>query len=103
MSDAGDTGDTGGTPQGVSLGRRRAAWAVAVGADLLQMAFFPLFAEGFASPAADILDVAVAGLLWYLLGFHWALLPAAAAEVVPFVDLAPTWTATGFLLTREKR
>jgi len=90
-------------PEGISTKRKRAAWAVAIAADALQILFFPLFSEGFASPAADVLDVAVAGVLWQLLGFHWALLPAAAAEVVPFVDLAPTWTATVFLLTREKR
>jgi len=38
-----------------------------------------------------------------LLGFHWALLPALAAEAVPALDLAPTWTAAVLLVTGSKR
>lgn len=34
-----------------------------------------------------------------LLGFHWALLPALAAEAIPALDLAPTWTASVLLIT----
>ena len=89
-------------PVEVSKGRRRAAWTVALGADALQILLLPLFAEGFASPAADALDLAVAGVLWRLLGFHWALLPAAVAELMPVVDLAPTWTGTVLLITGKR-
>ena len=45
----------------------------------------------------------VAGVLIKLLGFHWALLPALAAEAVPALDLAPTWTAAVLLITGSKR
>jgi hypothetical protein len=45
----------------------------------------------------------VAAALIKLLGFHWALLPTLAAEAVPALDLAPTWTAAVFLLTGSKR
>ena len=45
----------------------------------------------------------MAAALIKLLGFHWALLPTLAAEAVPALDLAPTWTAAVFLLTGSKR
>lgn len=78
---------------------KAAALAVAIAADAVQLAVFPLFGEGFASPFDDVLDVVVAGVLIKLLGFHWALMPALGAELVPGLDLAPTWTATVLLLT----
>jgi hypothetical protein len=78
--------------------RQAAALAVAAGADVAQLALAPLFGEGFASPFNDALDIAVAGVLVWLLGFHWALLPAAGAELVPGLDLAPTWTASVLLI-----
>ena len=65
----------------------------------MQIAIAPLFGEGFASPFNDALDLAVAALLIWLLGFHWLLLPALAAEAVPALDLAPTWTASVLLVT----
>jgi hypothetical protein len=75
---------------------------VAFSADALQLVAAPLFGEGFASPFNDALDLAVAAVLIKLLGFHWALLPALAAEVVPALDLAPTWTASVLLITSRK-
>jgi len=68
-------------------------------ADVLQIAIAPIFGEGFASPFNDALDLVVAAVLIRLLGFHWVLLPALAAEVVPGLDLAPTWTAAVLLIT----
>ena len=70
---------------------------------MLQIAAAPLFGEGFASPFNDVLDVLVAALLIRLLGFHWALLPTLAAEAVPVLDLAPTWTAAVLLITGANR
>ena len=70
---------------------------------MLQIALAPLFGEGFASPFNDALDLLVAAVLIKLLGFHWALLPALAAEAVPALDLAPTWTAAVLLVTGSKR
>src|SRR5919198_5654858 len=74
-------------------GRVRAARLVALGADAVQIAAAPLFGEGFASPFNNVLDLAVAAILVKLLGFHWAFLPTLAAEAMPALDLAPTWTA----------
>ena len=68
----------------------------------MQIAAAPLFGEGFASPFNDVLDLAVAAVLIRLLGFHWALLPALAAEAIPALDLAPTWTAAVLLITGAK-
>ena len=35
-----------------------------------------------------------------LVGWHWAFLPTFLAELIPFFDLVPTWTAAVFLATR---
>jgi hypothetical protein len=86
-------------PQPVS-GRIRAARLIAVGADLIQLALLPLFAPGALSPVNDALDVAVAGLLTWLVGWHWSFLPSFVAELVPGLDLVPTWTAAVLFATR---
>src|ERR1039457_6220548 len=56
------------------------------------LAIIPLFVEGAESPAADIVDVAVAAAMFFLLGWHWEFLPSFAAKLVPGVDLVPLWT-----------
>ena len=80
----------------------RAAWLIALGADALQIAVFPLFAYGALSPADTALDVVVAMLLIRLLGWHWAFLPTLAAELLPGFDLFPTWTAAVYFVTRHE-
>lgn len=70
----------------------RAALALAIAADLVQMVVFPLFVEGAASPADDILDLCMGGVLSWLLGWHWEFLPSFLAKLVPGVDLVPLWT-----------
>jgi hypothetical protein len=80
----------------------RLAWLVAIVADALQILAFPFFAEGGASPADTVLDIAVAAILSRLLGWHWAFLPTLAAELVPGLDLFPTWTAAVFFVTRQR-
>jgi len=84
-----------------SLPQRRiwAARGIAAGADALQIVLFPLFGEGFASPADWVLDGLVAFALTKLVGFHWSYLPGTALELVPGMDLAPTWTAAALLAT----
>jgi hypothetical protein len=72
--------------------RFRAAMVLAVIADALQIAVFPLFVEGAASPADDVLDIGVGGVLALLLGWHWEFLPSFAGKLVPGLDLAPFWT-----------
>jgi hypothetical protein len=80
----------------------RLAWAVALAADALQIAAFPLFVEGGISPADSVLDLIVAFVLIRLLGWHWAFLPTLAAELVPGADLFPTWTAAVWFVTRQQ-
>ncbi len=66
--------------------------ALAIVADALQVIFLPLFIEGAASPADDILDFGVGAALAYLLGWHWEFAPSLIAKLVPGVDLVPFWT-----------
>jgi hypothetical protein len=65
---------------------------LAIIADALQIAVFPLFVEGALSPADDLLDFSVAAVLVNLLGWHWEFLPSFFAKLVPGVDLVPFWT-----------
>ena len=82
--------------------KQRLAWVVALGADALQIVAFPFFAEGAVSPADSVLDLIVAAVLIRLLGWHWAFLPSLAAELIPGVDLFPTWTAAVWFVTRQQ-
>lgn len=82
--------------------RHRLAWMVAIAADTLQIVALPLFAEGALSPMDTVLDITVAAVLIRLLGWHWAFLPTLAAEMVPALDLFPTWTAAVFFVTRSQ-
>jgi hypothetical protein len=72
--------------------RLKTAMALAIAADVVQMVVFPFFVEGAASPADDLLDLGMAGILSWLLGWHWEFLPSALAKLVPGVDLVPLWT-----------
>ena len=81
----------------------RMAGVVALATDAIQWILWPLLAEGAASPINDILDFITAAVLIRLLGWHWAFLPAFLAELIPGVDLVPTWTAAVFLATRGVR
>jgi hypothetical protein len=80
----------------------RLAWIIAMAADAIQIAGLPFFVEGAGSPADSVLDLIVAALLIRLLGWHWAFLPTLAAELIPGVDLFPTWTAAVWFVTRQK-
>ncbi|MGO9087966.1 MAG: hypothetical protein ACLQBK_22340 [Candidatus Sulfotelmatobacter sp.] len=70
----------------------KAAMLLAIVADALQLAVFPLFVEGALSPADDVLDLGVAVAMTHLLGWHWEFLPSLLAKLVPGVDLVPFWT-----------
>ncbi len=80
----------------------RLAWLVALAADAIQIIGFPLFVEGVASPANSVLDLLVGVILIRLLGWHWAFLPSLAAELIPGMDLFPTWTAAVWYVTRQQ-
>jgi hypothetical protein len=77
----------------VSRKRKRVALAVAALSDVVQMALFPVFAEGASSPFDVALDAATAIAILAIVGFRWRLAIALVAELVPGVDLFPTWTA----------
>jgi hypothetical protein len=79
----------------------RLAWMVAMAADALQLAVFPLFVEGALSPADAVLDAVVCVALVRLLGWHWAFLPTLMIEALPGADMFPTWTAAVFFVTRQ--
>lgn len=77
----------------VTKRRKKIALVVAGLADLIQLGFFPVFAEGALSIPDDVLDVIVAVALFALLGFSWRVLFALVIELVPGVALFPSWTA----------
>jgi len=76
---------------------------VAIVADGVQLALLPLVVGGVTSPVDDIIDVVTGIVLTALVGFRWAFLPAFVAEMVPFVDMVPSWTMAVFLTTRDKQ
>ena len=77
----------------ISRSQKAAAIAIAGVADLLQICLFPAFMEGGLSPFDDALDFIVALLLMIVCGFRWQFILAFALELVPGLDLLPTWTA----------
>ena len=81
--------------------RRVAALAVAVLADLIQFALGPLGWTFF----DEFIDVVAMMATWWLLGFHPLLLPTFILELVPIVDMLPTWTGCvgAVLLLRKHR
>ena len=82
--------------------KHRLAWLVAMAVDAVQIIALPFFVEGGFSPAETALDVVAAAALIKLLGWHWAFLPTFFAELVPALDLFPTWTAAVFYVTRQR-
>ena len=77
------------------------ARGIAVAADALQLALIPTGSfAGFVDPVDDVLDVVVAFVLTALLGWHIAFVPSFIVKVIPFADLAPTWTIAVLIATR---
>jgi hypothetical protein len=75
---------------------------IAVAADAVQLGLFPLFVGGVPAGFDAVLDLVVAAALTALVGWHWAFLPAFIAEILPGVDLVPTWTLAAFIATRGR-
>lgn len=82
--------------------RKRAALVVALAADAVQWVLLPLFVPGLPSIWDTALDVVVAMIVIRLVGWHPAFLPAGVAELVPGLDLFPSWTAAVWFATRKK-
>jgi hypothetical protein len=89
---------------GDPLARRRvwAARGIAVFADVIQVALAPLFFEGALSLFDAVLDICMAGILTWLVGWHWEFLPAFIVEFTPGLDLVPSWTLAVFVATRHR-
>ncbi len=87
----------------LSKTRIRVAWAIALAVDAIQLATTPAEFGGppvwFIEGAVDLVTMAV---LWSVVGFHWGFLPSFATKLLPFVDIAPTWTLGVFLATRGR-
>ena len=83
--------------------RLRAAMVLAIAADILQLAIFPLFVEGAVFPGDDILDFGVGAVMVYLMGWHWEFLPSFLGKLVPGVDLVPFWTMAVANVYRKSR
>ena len=94
------------TPSTITISpgpRLRTAMILAIVADVLQMVVFPLFIEGAASPADDILDLGIGAVLVSLLGWHWEFLPSFLVKLVPGVDLVPLWTLADANVYRKQK
>ena len=95
---------TGASPGGglvPTRSRIKAAYGVAIATDVMQLALGP-FGWAFVD---EILDVIALILTTRLLGFHPLLLPTFVLELVPIVDVLPTWTGCVALVvaTRKKQ
>jgi hypothetical protein len=83
--------------------RVRAARAVAICADIIQVGLPYIFGEGLLSPFEAALDIAACLALTALVGWHIAFIPSFLIELLPIADLAPTWTIAAFIATRSAK
>ena len=79
------------TPRRVWIAR-----GIALLVDIVQWGLLP----ASLTPLNSAIDVATGLAMVALVGWHWAFLPTFAAELVPFVDLVPTWTLAVTFATR---
>jgi hypothetical protein len=94
----------------VRINRVKLAFAIAIIADLME---FPvIWLEGFGwdwvvllgRAIGVVLDACVAFILSKLLGFHWAFVPGFILEVIPTLDIFPSWVAcVAFVVWERKR
>jgi hypothetical protein len=84
--------------------RLRTAWVMAALVDGLQMITSPAEVTGPMEWVLEVgVDLVTMGVMILLVGFHWAFLPSFVTKLLPFVDLAPTWTLAIFIATRDRR
>jgi hypothetical protein len=79
--------------------RIKAAYAVAIATDVLQFGLGP-FGWAFAD---EVLDVIALIVTTRLLGFHPLLLPTFILELVPIIDVLPTWTGCVALVVAMRK
>jgi hypothetical protein len=93
------TGAAGDSPA-LTRSRIGAAFAVAIATDVLQFVLGP-FGWAFSD---EILDVIALVATSKLIGFHPLLLPTFILELVPVVDVLPTWIGcVALVVTMRKR
>lgn len=80
----------------ISHRRKVVAVGIAGAADLLQIALLPAF--GLAYVMDDAIDIVLALILIVVCGFKWQFILAFLLELVPGLDLLPTWTAVVLLI-----
>ncbi len=85
----------------LSRNRLRAAWILAIVTDAIQLGLFPVTGT-LSTWLNKPLDLLVMLALWRLLGWHLVLLPSFVVELVPYAELAPTWTLAVWLATRGR-
>ena len=71
--------------QGIPRSRLMLAFLVAAASDVLSIG------TEFIPPMQMGVDLATAGLLYMILGWHWVLLPGLIAEALPGVAIFPAW------------
>lgn len=76
-----------------------AAIVVGIVADVLQLCLGPLGWVG----ADQIIDVVAMLILIRLVGFHWLFLPTFATELIPGIDMIPTWTGCVLWVIRQRK
>lgn len=83
------------------------AYAVAVVADLIEFLIsaseFSVVGAGAGEFAAFVVDAIVFGVMTKLLGFHWMFLPSFCVEVIPGLDLLPTWVGCVYFVVRQRK
>ncbi len=81
----------------------KTALALAILADIVQLIFLPIMIEGAAFPGDDIVDLCMAGILSWLLGWHWEFLPSFAGKLIPGVVLVALWPLAVATVYRTSR
>lgn len=76
--------------------RKAAAITVAGIADFLQIILFPALGLGYVLD--DFIDFATAIALTAICGFKWQFIFAFFLELIPGLDLLPTWSAVALLI-----
>jgi hypothetical protein len=84
------------------------AFAIAAIADALEFPISAVEITVVGAPsgelAAFVLDCVVMGAMTKLLGFHWMFLPSFCVEVIPGLDLLPTWVGcVAFVVWQRKK
>lgn len=76
---------------------------IAIAADVLQLGLLPLLGAGWLSPLNNAIDIVVGFVMVRRLGWHLAFLPTFIAELLPFVDIFPSWTLAVMFITRKTK